>query len=81
MAGEKLFAEWRNTVVGWCAPYQRRSEQGDSWVYWLIEARRGSPQQPQNPGADGIGMSRAPLLEGSVVAATAKELRFTHWFS
>jgi hypothetical protein len=38
---EKLFAEWRNTVVGWCVPYHRLGEQAaDSWVYWLIEARR-----------------------------------------
>jgi hypothetical protein len=41
MANEKLFAEWRNRVVEWCVPYHQRSEQpADSWVYWLIEARR-----------------------------------------
>lgn len=41
VCGEKLFAEWRNAVVGWCVPHHQRSEQAaDSWVYWLIEARR-----------------------------------------
>jgi len=38
---EKLFAEWRNKVVEWCGPYDQRSAHpADSWVYWLIEARR-----------------------------------------
>ena len=42
VTGEKLFAEWRNRVVEWCAPYDQRSEKppDSSWIYWLIEARR-----------------------------------------
>jgi hypothetical protein len=38
---EKLFAEWRNKMVEWCVPHDQRSAQpADSWIYWLIEARR-----------------------------------------
>jgi hypothetical protein len=41
---EKLFAEWRDTVVHRCRPYDRPSARpADSWVYWLIEARRDPP--------------------------------------
>ena len=41
VTGEKLFAEWRNKVVEWCAPNNQRGTQpADSWIYWLIEARR-----------------------------------------
>ena len=41
VTGEKLFAEWRNKVVEWCAPNDQRGAQpADSWIYWLIEARR-----------------------------------------
>ncbi len=38
---EKLYAGWRNKVVEWCVPYDQRTAQtADSWIYWLIEARR-----------------------------------------
>jgi hypothetical protein len=39
--GEKLFAEWRKKVVEWCPQCdQRGARPADSWIYWLIEARR-----------------------------------------
>ena len=45
---EKLFAEWRDRTVSECA-YQSNEQQrpDDSWVRWLIEARRAPAKHKQ----------------------------------
>ncbi len=46
VAGE-LLAQWRERAVAACASYEETNQKpADSWVYWLIEARRDPAAHP-----------------------------------